>query len=169
MSEKNSHYSTCLFGEPITDKICNKYDIYFKLACSSPLDDFFIGFATSVDDIKNWDNALGYGDNKKYSVGINIQLMEDKFVLDDATFTYKSLDWRSKSMFESSDVFGLSFDFIHDEYQIYYNDIKADKLSLKGKKTIIPGISLSAQNDSVQVLRQISLINLSRKNCSFHQ
>ena len=62
------------------------------------------------------------------------------------------LDWRAPSEFETTDIFGVTFDFINDTMQIYVNNNKADIISLKGNKSIIVGFSLDIKGDVLEIL-----------------
>ena len=60
--------STCLFGaDGVTNKDCNKYDVTFKITSEKP--NFLMGYTTSIDGIKDWNDCLGLDENYGTSVG----------------------------------------------------------------------------------------------------
>ena len=66
---------------------------------------------------------------------------------------YKELNWHSKSAFKNNDIFGISFNFINDDIQLYHNNVKADKLSLNGNKNVIFAVSLCDPDDIIEILK----------------
>ena len=148
----NSTFSTCLFGELITEKICNKYEIHFQYTTQSTYFSFFFGYAKSKNSIKDWNDHIGDNENKKESVGIFVGSYFD-FTLYDENNYDKVLQYKSAVKFKNKDIFGLLFDFENDALQIYHNYNKADKLSLNKNKSVVIAISLVCKNDSVQILK----------------
>ena len=76
----------------------------------------------------------------------------DQFSLNDSTHYFSKLTYKSSCNFKNGDTFTLSFNFNKDYFQIYHNDKAADKISLNGNKTVIPGISIMNKT-SIQVIK----------------
>ena len=155
MKLRNSYGSTCLFGELITNKICNQYYIQFKSNSdqSDGYGSFVFGYVESINCIKDFDCGLGVVRNKKHSVGIYTCYSQNQFKLFDKDNTDKKLDYKSKSQFKQDDTFAVLFNFVDNYIQIYHNNNEADKLSLNDKKSIIMAFSLQKENDSIEIIK----------------
>ena len=159
MNVYNSMGSTCLFGELISTKICKKYQIHFQLLKEGISSHYFsfglmFGYAESKNSIKDWNNCIGNKTNREQSTGFYVGSSFTDFAVYDKNNVSKVLQYKSTSKFMINDVFGLEYDFINDEIQIYHNYNKADKLSLNGIKSLITAISLFDKKTSIKILKQ---------------
>ena len=142
--------ATCLYGDIVTNKMCKKYTVYFKSNASPFL--FGYVYISSFNEFKDWNRYLGHGENVSYSVGILAANQYRDFTLFTKDIS-KILKYESKENFKIGDIYGLSFDFVNDDIQIIHNGVNADKLQLKGRKSIIFAISLQKKNDFIHILK----------------
>ena len=64
---------TCLIDAVVTDKICNKFSIDFKLSKTDKWkSEFRLGYTTSIGQIKHWNHGLGEGQNKNDTFGVSV-------------------------------------------------------------------------------------------------
>ena len=159
IKNKDWVYSTCLIDALITDKMCDRYEIYFKVRCSLNGMNFRFGYVVSSDCIKNWNHGLGHKDNKNYSIGIYVGEYK-YFKLFGKGNCGQSLDYKSSPKFCDGDTFGLEFNFNFNHIIIYHNYIKTEIISLNGDKQIIPAFSLIRKgseplyaNQSIQLIK----------------
>eukprot|EP01083_Nonionella_stella_P282481 961221_1 len=120
--------SVCIYGEPISDKQCNKFEIYIQWKTCQFSSVFFMGYITSSiqQSIQRWNNALGQFANKEYSVGIEVNSWRHNFIYYDKNNEEKELKYESKLSFRENDMFKMEFNFIDDTLTIYHNNNKAD-------------------------------------------
>ena len=122
MTARSWKSSTCLFGESVTKKMCNEYNVHIKIHSLKRLE-IFIGYTTSFKGIKDWDRAAGRAKNDKDSVGIYIGGRNKTFLLCDRKNTYSDLKYKSESNFANGDTFVMSFNFINGDLILYHNNI----------------------------------------------
>eukprot|EP01084_Bolivina_argentea_P261838 442641_1 len=145
-------YNTFAVGIPITNYICNKYDVHLKKFKTQ-----WFGYCVSKDGQMNkWGTTPGEGDNKQISyalcVGYNNSFMYYGPKHRSSKQTYH--DCPNYTIPSEATVI-LSFDFVNDELKMYAND-KSNLLktmSLDGHKVITPLFSLADQEQSVEVLK----------------
>ena len=105
----------------ITNKMCNKFKIELIIKFLSYGNDFQFGYEASAE-CKDEDDGSG----------------EIKFK--------KGLE-----SFKNGDDIKLLFDFVNDEWSIYHNNVEIYKTSLNGNKSILPGISLLRNGETIQI------------------
>ena len=111
----------------------------------------FVGYAISKDGIKNFNTGLGCDENSNSSVGIyahsnykSLSLFDDKHIAHDLISTQKP---------NNGSIIILSFDFNNNILMIYHNSMKGGEISLNGHKSIIPGVSLCYDGDSIDIIK----------------
>lgn len=156
--------STCIFDKCVTSEICNKFDVAFKLGTMKPiqpsqdsLPPFYIGYVTSIHDIKCWNYGLGEGKNRHSCLGIYINerptmTVERGMSRDETKLKYPLHCQKTGCYYQNGDIFMLSFDFINDCIKIYHNNVYADKITLEGNKSIIPGVSIWNYSAYVEIV-----------------
>ena len=155
MTDSADRYSTCLTNKMITKKMCNKFDIKFRIyGDSGNYVNCLIGYVQSFDSWINWNQGIGRRDNKFTTCSFYIDSSNDKlYVYDISIGSGKTeLSYTSDTNFKSKDTFTLSFDFDNNTLQIYHNENAADKISLCQIKSVIPGVSLTNKDSTVQIL-----------------
>lgn len=149
--------STCLLDTMITAKMCNKFAVDFKLSKANDASSFFIGYVTSQGCIKNWNHGLGEGDNKYSTFGLYINhrttMKLSVYSLNREVIKYPTECYKTNSYFKDGDVFTMMFDFMNDCIEIYHNYRYADRISLQGHKSLIPGVSIWNLNASVEIVK----------------
>eukprot|EP01084_Bolivina_argentea_P168125 291636_1 len=134
--DQDYRYSTFAFGQPITNEMCNRYDMYVKV--NKLKTDCFMGFAPSLDSVIDWNQALGYGGNKDSSVGVLANKLSADFAVynKDQSHTHtsrpytgygpftklKGLQNNNQQKWDDGSIFVLSFDFLNDDCNIYLNE-----------------------------------------------
>merc|ERR1712228_693107 len=146
---------SCIFGQRITSKQCNKCEIVIRWnKCRS---NFYFGFLTcSIKNAQiNWKQPIGRYSNKHSSVGILIGNRYDEFTLyDKENSGGQILDYSADDIFQQSDTFGFIFDFVNDSLSIHHNEKNATKISLNNVTRIIPAFSLGSKRDEeIEVLK----------------
>eukprot|EP01083_Nonionella_stella_P056821 149437_1 len=148
-------WSTCIFGEEVTDQMCNQYDVYIKWNVQSSSGNFLIGFTSKPcqEAITNWNHLIGNGDNKEHSTGYQVYTGYNDFRLYNKENNGKSCDYKSSNNFKKGDTFRLSFNFSNDQLTLYHNGHKAETLGLKKCKRITAAFSLAYQNEEIEVTK----------------
>jgi len=177
--DQDYQYSTFVFGAPITNKMCNRYDMYVKV--NKLQKDCFIGYAANEQGIKDWNQPFGYGSNKNSSVGVlaNKKNMFAVYNKDHQQFVNLPVAvQKEENEWEDGSIFLLSFDFENDDINIYQNKNEPDQVTsakfhrakeqnvlLKSVKinnnlyqnssgkSVLPSFSLNCKGDSVEVLK----------------
>eukprot|EP01083_Nonionella_stella_P049124 131033_1 len=139
----NTNYSTSLFDILISNKICERYEVKFRMNATCGI----VGYVTSKRCIKNWDHGLGFYDNKNSSVGIYVSGSD--LSINDKNNDGKRLNVKG---FRTGSILCFTFDFKNDKVEIYHNHSAIGDISLHGNKKIIVGCSLKYINDSVQIV-----------------
>eukprot|EP01083_Nonionella_stella_P300238 1023870_1 len=156
-------FSTILFGDVVTSDMYNKFEIDITYRKSRHVASrnyryFMLGFTTQRNGdygITNWNEGIGMGENKPYSVGVRFN---DGIIpyLYDTNNTKTPL----KSMTECEffrHTFTMSFDFskdclrITDTYPTIINRLGSVTISMNQIKSIIVAVSLSYQDDTIEV------------------
>eukprot|EP01084_Bolivina_argentea_P280402 479531_1 len=151
-----SYWSTCLLDDEITNKVCNKFHLEFKIKTS--MSTILFGFITSTVEksIKNWNWHLGSTQESPYSVGIVIYPYRNDFQINlpqDKTVTRAKGYYKSDTKFTASDLFGLLFNFANKEVIITHNGQSADKLILHKFESITPGFTLYKAGEVIEVTK----------------
>eukprot|EP01084_Bolivina_argentea_P039296 72626_1 len=154
---RHSTFCNCVFGTPVSNSVCNKFNIYVKILSMSHTNGFMMGYVRSKQCIKDWNQRLGIFDNKYSSTGIQVMVGKK----DQNLYLYNSLhehgSLRYKAKFSIGHILILSFDFKDDCLQIYHNNIPACKICLQTKlnkqQRILPAFSFYEQDDSIEIVK----------------
>lgn len=143
--------SIAIFSSSISSQFCNEFKLYFKIHSY----DFngTIGWVQSKNDIKDWNQCLGYANNKDTSIGIWIARGWQEFRLYHKDNQIHLLSHKLKDTFHDGDIVAISFNFCTDKVQLYHNEEKADSLSLDGAQSIIPCVSLCWKQQSFEIIK----------------
>ena len=142
-----------------TDKICNKFELKFRIEFQDYLFCEF-GYLSSSESLKRFKyQGFGEGSDKNHdnvSVGLilrrNVLEYHDDRGGDWTKQDERELNGDSLNKFKSCDIIKLVFDFVGDLLEIYQGCNVLDKVSLKGDKSIIPGVGLQLEDDSIELL-----------------
>eukprot|EP01084_Bolivina_argentea_P256420 431715_1 len=149
----NIQISLCIFGEEITDKICERYSIFVKILSKDP--SLRIGYVSSMQYITDWsvyNIHTMYSLNKGYAL-FGIGGSNKKFYFEGPDYKSCYLNgYESHSKFKKNDIIGLIFDFNDNNIRIYHNKNEAGQVSLNNDKTILPIIGIWAKT-TIQVIR----------------
>eukprot|EP01083_Nonionella_stella_P024691 68077_1 len=153
-------FSTILFGDVVTSDMYNKFEIDITYRKSRHVASrnyryFMFGFTTPTNGITNWNEGIGMGENKRYSVGIC-------FNEGNVAYLYDANNTRTplKAMMDCEfawHTFTMSFDFskdclsITDAYPAFMNRLGTVTISMNQIKSLIVAVSLSYQGDTVEV------------------
>ena len=66
---------------------------------------------------------------------------------------WTKLKYKSSTNFKNGDIFILSYNFNKNILIIYHNNIKAEIISLKNIKKIIPSFSLYLEDTQIQIIK----------------
>ena len=105
--------------------------------------------------MQDWDDYVGAGRNEKYCIGI--QAWRNGIALFDypAGDSWRQLDYESDKSFATSDIFGISFNFIENSVSLSLNYNLIETVSLNGFKSIVPAFSLGGENDSFHIIKYV--------------
>ena len=148
-------YHTALFGIEIKKSICNLFKIKFKIVKYGKYQnssDFFIGFTTLIarESMKNYNQAIGCGLNKKQSIGIRI-CGNDLFLYDQNNVKTKINYDITSDRFKINETFKFIFNFNNNTW-ILCHDLKQIYKSKLNTNCIIPAVTLGNQDEEIQVL-----------------
>ena len=147
----NDIVSCCIFGETISNDICNKFSLYIKWKkCCAP---FAFGYINSTikESIKDWNYLLGSGVNKQHGTAIIVRKSQTLRVCDKDG--YRELDNKTRTVCKEGDIFTLSFDFINNKSIIYHNGIEIDKLSFKKEEKLTPAFVFDPKGDEIEITK----------------
>ena len=155
-----SDWCSAFLDIKITDKICDIYRLYLKWNDQGDKDDTWwisqINFAyiTSTIDkcMKSWTEIIGRFQNQNDDA-VAILVDTNTFFLFDKDNDNKELKYRSPKKFKAGDIFIMEFNFKKDIFTIYCNDIKTDTISLRGKKEIIPAVTITDNNGQIEIIK----------------
>ena len=161
VTSKEDGDRTCLFGDYIDAKECDKFEIWFKwLEDSSESKAWqkclLMGYIRSTIEksILDWNQGVGL-DNYEHSKGIFTGYDYDKFyVSENAELSHFGEYFTRKPREE--DEFRLTFDFESDELNIWFDGMKDDKgesIELEGAQRIYPALTLCYSGQSIQVIK----------------
>ena len=140
----------------ITDKLCDIFELYFKLGSLNGEVNHIFGYFTNLKLMTNWDGYIGQiGFNDDYSIGIHALNNEIYLYDGPGGSPCRKLKYSPSKAFTTNDIFGISFDFVNDLLTIYHNANVVEKVPLNGFKSIIPTFSLYNQKPSIHVVRYL--------------
>lgn len=150
--KKEDIWSVCLYETEISNKICDKFDITFKVI-SFGIDrrdlDFCIGYATGdtlETSIENWEECIGEDNNKQTSAAW--AFWESSLVYN-GFCEYETSD--SDMNYSPNDLLRLLFDFKTNKVKIYQNGEEKDCKDLGATKFWI-GLSLRYQGTEIEMV-----------------
>eukprot|EP01084_Bolivina_argentea_P017816 33238_1 len=147
---QSSSVSTVLINKTITKEMCNEFSITLIIN-GDEINGCLLGYVSSINDIKDWNQALGFDPNKQTSMGLLIDDDSPFLKLCDKDNTAEQLKCEYSECPKGGDTFLFCFNFVNDNLIVYHNNNKMDTLSLNGNKNIIPAVSLIRDGSSVQI------------------
>ena len=145
-------WTTCIFDNEISDKICNRFSITFQVISFGDErvePDFDIGYTlenTIEESMKNWTSPIGEGQNKHTSTCWNCG--------NSRLYHSCSNGWstvQKNLKYSLGDIFTMLFDFKEEKVKIYYNDQEKDCKDLNVTKLWV-AISLFYTGNHVKVI-----------------
>ena len=145
-------WTTCLFENVISNDICDKFSITFKVISfrmNKDTPDFDIGYTlenTIEESMKEWYSPLGEGNNKQTSASWNI--------CGSTLYSYTRRGLSTVKMnvkYSVGDTFRLLFDFKEKKVKIYYNDEENDCENLNVTKLWV-GMSLYYKGSQIKMI-----------------
>ena len=143
-------WSICMFENEISDKVCDRFSITFKIkAIKSNFVGFDIGYATGdslTESVKNWNEEIGCNANKGTSWGWCLCGRELYYI---SEFGVKSM--KDQIPFALNDLCKLLFDFRKKKVRIYHNDQEVNCQYLKADKLWI-GLCLIKKGTTIEMM-----------------
>lgn len=146
-------WSTCMFANEISDKICKKFSAVFEIIefgeCEFGLY-FCVGYTTSSsleESIKDWHEPLGENENTFTSVS---WAFCDTFLQHSAD-AREFQDVSDDMQYAHGDLLKISFNFIDKTAKIYHNDVEKDCRDLTTFKLWI-GLSLFYKGTQIKLI-----------------
>lgn len=147
--EDNIGWKTCMFENAISQEICNKFNITFKLKEAESID-FYIGYTkgeTIESSIRSWSDQIGEGYNEETSCAWDVYDDELCFSGEGECFVNVVED----ITYSVGDLFKLVIDFEANAVRIYHNDNELDSREIHVKKLWI-GFSFGYAKTTIEVL-----------------
>ena len=143
---------TCLFENEISDSICDRFSITFKIkVIGRSSSNFYIGYAFGGDiiehSVRNWDVQLGQIDNKHISESWCLWNDEVRYSFGDDQFVARG----NRYKFKENDLIRLAFDFQKKSVTIYYDGKAQHGTDLQATKFWV-GVSLHFGGDQVEMV-----------------
>ena len=149
IASNSIRWKTCFFENEISNEVCDKFDIAFKLISfgkEKEIPDFCIGFTTTntiEESMIDWEQCLGETGNGDTSAAWAFY----------ATHLFYNGDYViDESMkYSEGDLFRISFDFEKGTVKVYQNDEEKDCQELKVTKFWI-GLSLLYVENQIKMV-----------------
>ena len=161
--EHEALWPTCLFGNELSDTVCDKFSISFKIkAFGSDPDfegleccDFYIGYLfgntndTIPSSITNWYDQLGQYSIKNTSYSWGFYKNELKYSHGETVWHQVENDCESE--WKIGDIIRLLFDFKKKKVRVYHNDKQRDCVEMKGTNLWI-GLSFHDNGSQIEMI-----------------
>ena len=153
--KKQSGWRICLFENVISNEICNKFSITFKLISfgdSRKKLDFCIGFTTAntlEESVINWNQCLGEEDNKTTSA--SWAFWQSSLIYNGKGYSGKHVQKSGSMNYSIGDLFKVSFDFQAQDVKLHHNDKEVDSKPLITTKLWI-GLSLKFKGNQIKMV-----------------
>ena len=147
-----SHFNrwrTCFFENEISNKICNKFDITFKVISfgkEKEEPDFCIGYTTTntiEESMIDWQLCLGETENKHTSAAW-------AFYSTHLFYNGNCIVWESME-YSPGDLLRVSFDFEKNTVKVYQNAEEKDCQGLEATKLWI-GLSMTYEGNQITMV-----------------
>eukprot|EP01084_Bolivina_argentea_P167882 291245_1 len=152
-------YPSAVLNTVITNKMCKQFEIQYLVQHTCQ---FLAGFGyIPIQSFEDYDWHDGFGKRhvrnggaNDYSKGIYVmQACQQLSVAYRGNWGAEGLNHAPLNSFESGDIVKLLYDFENDKFSMYYKDKCVDGTSLNGHKNIIPGVCLSSDYITIEIIK----------------